>query len=98
MIVLASYQLASQFQVWKYQSEGHLFPNNHHKMSKFNIQRIIASIKWKKTPLLFIMQRIKQLMFYVHPRLFTSYSFHFEHIYSIKKRKVLIAFHVTAAI
>lgn len=42
------------------------------------------------------MQRIKQLMLYVHTRLFTSYSFYFERIYSKKQNK--IEFHVTAAI
>lgn len=77
MIVLASYQIASQFQAWKYQSEGHLCPNNHHKISKFNIRSITTTIKEKKKnciiPLLFSMQHIKQLVFYVHLRLFISY-------------------------
>ncbi len=48
MIVLASYQLAIQFQAWKYQSEGHLSSNNHHKLSTFNIQSITTTIKGKK--------------------------------------------------
>lgn len=87
MIVLASYQLASQFQAWKYQSEGHLCPNNHHKISKFYIRSITTTIKEKKKTALFHYYSAWSTLSNLCFMSISDYLFHTNSIFGIYSKK-----------